>query len=74
MILSFLVFIQYCTLSNFADDNNLFSMGKNKDQVKSFLSSDFKIISNWFYENFMVLNQEKVTLNVLIKKLTMLKL
>ena len=41
-------FIQYCTLSNYADDNNLFSMGKNKDQVKTFLSSDFKIISNWF--------------------------
>ena len=41
-------FIQYCTLSNYADDNNLFSMGKNKDQVKTFLSSDFKIINNWF--------------------------
>ena len=52
-------FIQYCTLSNYADDNNLFSMGKNKDQVKTFLSSDFKIINNWFYENFMVLNPEK---------------
>ena len=43
-------FIQYCTLSNYADDNNLFSRGKNKDQVKTFLSSDFKIINNWFYE------------------------
>ena len=52
-------FIQYCTLSNYADNNNLFSMGKNKDQVKTFLSSDFKIINNWFYENFMVLNPEK---------------
>ena len=28
-------------------------MGKSKDQVKTFLSSDFKII-NWFYENNMV--------------------
>ena len=28
-------FIKYCTLSNYADDNNLFSMGKNKDEVKS---------------------------------------
>ena len=52
-------FIQYCTLSNYADDNNLFSMGKNKDQFKTFLSSDFKIINNWFYESFMVLNSEK---------------
>ena len=34
-------------------------MGKNKDQVKTFLSSDFKIINNWFCENFMTLNQEK---------------
>ena len=34
-------------------------MGKNKDQVKTFLSSDFKIINNWFYKNFMVLNSEK---------------
>ena len=52
-------FIQYCTLSNYADDNNLFYMGKNKDEVKAFLSSNFKIINNWFYENFMVLNPEK---------------
>ena len=52
-------FIQYCTLSNYADDNNLFSIGKNKDQVKTFLSSDFKIINNWFYENVMILNPEK---------------
>ena len=34
-------------------------MGKNKDQVKTFLSSDFKRINNWFYENLMVLNPEK---------------
>ena len=34
-------------------------MGKNKDQVKTFHSSEFKIINNWFYENFMVLNPEK---------------
>ena len=34
-------------------------MGKNRDQVKNFLSLDFKLINNWFYENFMVLNPEK---------------
>ena len=34
-------------------------MGENKDQVKTFLSSDFKILNNWFYENFIVLNPEK---------------
>ena len=52
-------FIQYCTLSNYADENNLFSTGKNKDQVKTILSSDFKIINDWCYENFMALNPEK---------------
>ena len=31
-------FIQYCTLSNYADDNNLFSMGKNKYEIKKKLS------------------------------------
>ena len=52
-------FIHYCALSNYADDNNLFSIDKNKDEVKTFLSSDFKIINNWFYENVLVLNPEK---------------
>ena len=52
-------FILNCALSNYADANNLFYIGKNKDQVKTFLSSDFKILNNWSYENFMVLNLEK---------------
>ena len=34
-------------------------MGKNKDEIEIFLSTDFKITSKWFYENFMVLNPEK---------------
>ena len=46
-------------LSNYADDNYLFSVGKNKDPVKTSLSSYFKIIHKWFYENFMVLTFEK---------------
>ena len=31
-----LVFFQYCTSSNYGDNNNLFLMDKNKDQVKIF--------------------------------------
>ena len=54
-----IIFIQYCTLSNYDDDNNLFSMGKNKDEIKNILSSDFRVVNDWFYENFMVLNPEK---------------
>ena len=67
-------FIPYCTLSNYSDGNNLFSMSKNKDQVKTFLSPDFKIINNWFYENFMVLNPEKSHIMCIGQKLMMLKL
>ena len=52
-------FIQYCTLRNYANDNNLFSMGKDKDEIKNILSSDFTVVNDWFYENFMVLNPEK---------------
>ena len=34
-------------------------MGKNKDEIKNILSSDFRVVNDWFYENFMVLNPEK---------------
>ena len=60
-------FIQYCTLSNYADDNNLFSLGKNKDGIKNIFSSDVIVVNDWFYENFMVLNPEKSLLMCLGK-------
>ena len=34
-------------------------MGKNKDEIKDILSSDFRVVNDWFYENFTVLNPEK---------------
>ena len=43
-------FIQYSVLSNYADDNNLFIIGKNKEDIKSLLLLDFEIVNNWFYE------------------------
>ena len=52
-------FIEYSVLSNYADDNNLFVIGKNKEDIKSLLLLDFEIMNNWFYENFMILNPEK---------------
>ena len=54
-----LFFIQYSVLSNYADDNNLFVIGKNKEDIKSLLLLDFEIVNNWFYENFMILNRGK---------------
>ena len=52
-------FIQYSVLSNYADDNNLFVIGKNKEDIKSLLLLDFEVVNNSFYENFMILNPGK---------------
>ena len=51
------LFIQYCVLSNNADDN-VFVIGK-KGKQKSLLLLDFEMVNSWFYENFMLLNPEK---------------
>ena len=51
-------FIQNSALSNYADDN-LFVIGKNKEDIKSLLLLDFEIMNNWFCENFMILDPEK---------------
>ena len=52
-------FIERCTLSNYADDNNLSISEEDKELIKSMLSSDFMIVENWFFENYMILNPEK---------------
>ena len=52
-------FIEQCTLSNYADDNNLSISGEDKELIKSMLSSDFMIVENWFFENYMILNPGK---------------
>ena len=45
--------------SIYADGNNLFSIGKDINKVKDTHTKDFEIVTNWFYENFMVLNSKK---------------
>ena len=34
-------------------------MGKNKNEIKNILSSDFSVVNDWFHENVMILNPEK---------------
>ena len=53
-------------LSNYADDNNLFSIGKDINKVKDTLAKDFGIVTNWFYENFIVLKERSGQYSVLI--------
>ena len=46
-------------LSNYAEDNTLYSIGSTIESVKKALSNDFRINRNWFRENVMVLNAKK---------------
>ena len=50
------LFIETTTLCNYADDNTMYSLDKNSNIVISGLRHDFAIISEWFYENYLVLN------------------
>ena len=52
-------FIEQCTLSNYADDNNLSISGEDTELIKSMFSSDFMIVESWFFENYMILNRGK---------------
>ena len=60
------LFLTETMLSNYADDNNLFSIGKDINKVKDTLAKDFGIVTNWFYENFMVLKERSGQYSVLI--------
>ena len=46
-------------LSNYADGNVLYAFVSNLDEVKQNLSQDLLKLSEWFYENCMILNPEK---------------
>ena len=53
------LFICFSTLSNYADDNNLFATGTDIQLINEMLLSDFMAVKNWFYENVMILNPGK---------------
>ena len=53
------LFICFSTLSNYADDNNLFATGTDIQLINEVLLSDFMAVNNWFYENVMILNPLK---------------
>ena len=53
------LFICFSTLSNYADDNNLFTTGNDIQLINQVLLFDFRTVNNWFYEKFMILNPGK---------------
>ena len=46
-------------LSNYADDNTLYSTGNTIESVKKALRKDFRIIQKWFHEILIILNAKK---------------
>ena len=46
-------------MSNYADDNNLYAIGNDKEETKRALVKDYQRVISWFYENYMILNTEK---------------
>ena len=54
-----ILFLYTAVLSNYADDNNLYAIGNDKEETKRALFKDLQAVINWFYENYMILNTEK---------------
>ena len=56
LIEDLVLFLSQTFLSNYADDNNLCSIGKELDIIKEKLWKDFKLVTGWFFESYMSLN------------------
>ena len=53
------LFLSGTILSNYADNNNLYSTGKELNIIKEKLRKDFKVVTDWFFENCICLNPTK---------------
>ena len=52
-------FLKEAILGNYADDSTMYAYKKNLGTVICNLRQEFSILSNWFYDNYMVLNPGK---------------
>ena len=53
------MFISKCNLCNYANDNILYSTGKDLNRMRRNLKMDFMILHQWFHENPMTFNPGK---------------
>ena len=53
------LFIKDANFGNYSDDSTLYAYNKNLETVVCNLRQEFSILSNWFYDNYMVLNPGK---------------
>ena len=52
-------FVSSSNLSNYAGDSTLYASGFTLEVVKNYVSTDFDVVTKWFYENHMALNARK---------------
>ena len=52
-------FLKDANIGNYADDSTLYAYNKHLETVICNLRQKFSILSNWFYDNYMVLNPGK---------------
>ena len=53
------LFVSNASLSNYADDNTLYTFGDNLKKIKDNLRNSFDNVHQWFFENYMVFNAGK---------------
>ena len=68
------LFLSGTFLSNYADDNNLYSTRKELNIIEKKLRKDFKVATDWFFENYMSLNPTKCHFIALLKTRKMIHL
>ena len=59
-----MLFLTDTMLSDYAGDNNLFIIEKDFNKIKDSLAKDLGIVTNWFYENLMVIKFLKMSFYV----------
>lgn len=53
------LFKQYTILDNYVNDNNISISGNNKENFKKLLLSGIVTLTEWFNDNYMIINPEK---------------
>ena len=59
------LFHQWCDLANYADDSTMYASDKRVSLIIDSLRHEFTILSKWFHNNFMALNQDKCSFMLL---------
>ena len=52
-------FFSSSNLSNYADDNTLYTSGDNLKEIKEVLLNDLNKVTEWFFKNYIVVNAGK---------------